>query len=123
MKLYVFLATFRFLKNRKTMRSLKYLKDTCNTPKEIVFREKNFKIIIRSAWPDNINEKNSTKMLNYTREKSEKYFFLGMYQKEFSRSLFSTLFIDNQILHRKGSIFSARLIISCIVKSESSFWS
>ena len=57
------------------MRSLKYLKETRKTPKEIVFREKNFKIIIRSAWPDNINEENSTKMLNYTREKSEKYFF------------------------------------------------
>ena len=104
------------------MRSLKYLKDTRNTPKEIVFREKNFKIIIRSAWPDDINEKNCTKMLNYTREKSEKYFF-GMYQKEFNRTLFSTLFIDNQILHRKGSIFSARLNVSCIVKSETSFWS
>ena len=57
------------------MRSLKYLKGTRNTAKEIVFREKNFKIIIRSAWPDNINEKTSTKMLNYTREKSEKYYF------------------------------------------------
>ena len=57
------------------MRSLKYLKGTRNTPKEIVFREKNFKIIIRSAWPDDINEKNCTKMLNYTREKPEKYFF------------------------------------------------
>ena len=57
------------------MRSLKYLKDTRNTPKEIILRGKNFKIIIRSAWPDDINEKNCTKMLNYTREKLEIKFF------------------------------------------------
>ena len=57
------------------MRSLKYLKDTRNTPKEIILRGKNSKIIIRSAWPDDINEKNCTKMLNYTREKSEIKFF------------------------------------------------
>ena len=82
------------------MRSLKYLKETRSTPIEIVFREKSFKIIIRSAWPDNINEKNCTKMLNYTREKSEIKFLGGMYQKVFNRTLFSTQFVDNQILHR-----------------------
>ena len=105
------------------MRSLKYLKDTGNTPRDNVFRDKNFKIIIRSAWPDDINEKNCTKMLNYTREKSEIKFFFECIRIGSTEPYFCTLFIHNQILHRKGSIFSARLNVSCIAKSETSFWS